>query len=118
MKINIKGTNYILNVEQAKRGGYLSAIPDYPLRGGDVYVDPTGNINPFLLVGVTYEPMFADKNAAKFQLLGLGGSTNNGDFYDTVHNREEIAEYLATNKMVFTRNISNDISSLVSAAKR
>lgn len=95
----------------------LGELPTYPLIHGDVYVDPILNCNSFLLVEVIYKAVYKI-DEKRFQLVGLHGtSVNSGKFFNELHTREEIRDYLIVDKMVFSKNVSQEIYNLVSSAK-
>jgi hypothetical protein len=103
--IQIDNKEYILDVDKAKKLGVL----EESIAVGNVYIHPTGNTNPFLLVKVIYDP----QNDYCYQLLGVGCGVNSGPFFDALHSLLEIELYLKTKGMVFHKNVNYDISELV-----
>jgi hypothetical protein len=82
-------------------------VPNYPLRPGDVYKHPHGNINPFILVEAVYH------QPASYCLLSMGLSPNSGSFFETLHTKEEISKCLADRKMYYSHNIDQDVCNLI-----
>lgn len=114
VKLQLEGNTYILDVEQALAMDVLKHIPAYPLQLGDVYVHPTGDINPFLLIQVTYDGGNVSTLKPRFQLLGISGvKPNFGEFFNSVHSMDEIRKYLISNGMIYSHNISTEIDNLV-----
>lgn len=104
MTITNKGEEYEIDIERVIAHGFLRK--SYPLQPGDVYVDPTGVCNPFLLIQA-----FNEKDG--FALLGMGCFTNSNPFFKTTHTTEEISGYLREKGMVFWKNINMSIAALV-----
>ena len=112
-KIEIDGVEYNLDVNRAKELKLLEEIPDYnyPLNVGDVYISgPEGNgTNPFRLVmaiwGNTYNEE-ANDPVKRYALLGIhfGCSANSDLFHQSLHNLEEIREFLFKSKMIYSHN--------------
>ena len=106
-QVEIAGTKYLLDIDKAKKDGYLTKIPNYPLNAGDVYVTTKpGRCNPLLLVQVTY-------SADQYQLLGMGASPNSNEFYRGTHSKDEVREYLIKLNMKFAKNVNDAIYKLV-----
>jgi hypothetical protein len=114
MKIDIGGVGYELAVERAKQLACLVEIPVYPLVAGDVYGvnDPQLSCNPFLLVEATYVS-YGENPGRVYQLCGMGVRPNSGTFFQSLHTKEEIEQFLRENGMKYLRNINHDIRSLV-----
>lgn len=108
-KVTIGGKDYLLDIEKAMQDGYLSEtspLETHHFSGGDVFKDPTNNINSFLLVETSH-------HNEEYQILGLGCCVNSGEFYRTTHKIQEIREYLISKRMVFEKNINYEINLLV-----
>jgi hypothetical protein len=111
MKINLDGKDYELNTEKAIADGYLKLIdpPILTIKPGDVFGN--GLVNNLLVVRAIYSE---DDNRA-FQILGIGVSPNSNFFYQFLHSKQEIIDYLNEKKMKFIRNITKEIEALVIA---
>lgn len=107
MNIKIENVEYELDIERAKLNGSLkrAAIKARDIRAGDVYNHP--NVNSFLVIQAT----FSGDNC--YQILGLGASPNSNIFFHELHTKEQIADYLNSKEMVFSKNINKDICALV-----
>lgn len=108
-KVTIAGKEYLLDIEKAKKDGYLSEpspLEDHKFAPGDVFVDPKGKVNSFLLIRTNY---FGDE----YVLLGIGCCINSGEFFRKVRTRNEIREYLINEGMIFEKNISMEVARLV-----
>jgi len=79
---------------------------------GDVYCDPRGKTNPFVLVKVTY---FGNEG---YQLLGCGLSVNSNAFFNRTHTIEEIIETVKNHGMVCVGNIEQDVTDLIAEKVR
>lgn len=116
MKIKIENVEYILDVNEALRAGAIKKLPKYPFIPGDVYVQMNGDCNPFLLIEVIYDNNRYKNpsiDEARWQLFGLGCTVNSGEFFEKLHTRLEIEEYLVKNRMVFCKNINKLVDELV-----
>lgn len=118
MTVKIDDIDYILDINRGIDNRSLIKLPAYPLHHGDIYVDPHHNCNSFLLIEALYhhDDNFEPQDC-RWQLLGLGGtSVNSGWFSYKLHTDAEIREYLATSKMKYSKNVSQEIYDLVSGA--
>lgn len=104
MIITYKGAEFDLDVERAIEAQVLK--PRYPLKPGDVYIDPMGVCNPFLLIQAAYE------KPDSFALMGMGCTTNSNPFFSKTHTTEEIAAYLREKGMVFRDNVNMSVVAL------
>lgn len=80
---------------------------------GDVFKDPTGNCNTFILVETRYRKSL-NGESKHYQLLGLGCAINSSSFFAdySEHTEEEIIKYLNEKHMVFSHNIQQAIYKL------
>lgn len=102
--IEVEGRKMLLDTQKAAEAGYLTQYRE--LKPGDVFVDPSGNVNRFLLVNVTY--------GIGYQLLGMNGTAcNSGPFFAYPRSLTEVQEHLDKRNMKFAGNISNGIESLI-----
>lgn len=101
--LTIDGIAYVLDITAAKNLGVL--VENYPLNPGDVYTDPKNDHNPVLLVKVLYKYPDTGNDFKAFQLLGLGAGPNSGHFFEELHTKAEIKDYLRMQNLRFARNI-------------
>lgn len=107
--VTIAGKEYVLDVEKAMKDGYLSEaspLTTHKFVVGDVFKDPKGTTNSFLLIKTSY---YNDE----YVILGLGCDINSGRFFYKSHTLNEIKEYLIDEGMVFDRNINREVARLV-----
>ena len=104
-EIKIDGTRYLLDITQAKKQGLLIERGSYPLKAGDVYVDPDKASDPFLLVCALWDS--SAETARVWCLLGLANGTapNSDPFHRELHTLDEISDYLAALGMIYSHTI-------------
>lgn len=97
---------YEIDMDRAIAYGIARVL--HPLKAGDVYVHLSGDVNPLLLVEVTFS------EEAAWQLIGFEGCRVHSDgFFRVVHNIQEIEKYLVEHEMVFDRNVNKEIDTLI-----
>lgn len=110
------GEMYALYIQDAIDYGLARKIPYYPLNCGDVYKDPTGITHNLLLIQVVDIPysisILVNRSINAYQLIDVVWPFK-GKFYDETHSLDEIEKYLIEKKMVFHKNISEDIKKLI-----
>jgi hypothetical protein len=89
--------------------GTFEPMPQHPLKVGDVYVDPDGDINSLLLVQAVYVPLSEQREAKIWALLGIGLSPNSNEFYSSLHTLEEIEFELLENGMQYSHNVQDKV---------
>jgi len=107
IKINIEGTEYEIDINRAKELGLCKEthkkITDFS--AGDVFESRNGS--RILIIETSY-------SNTKYNIAGRNGLYLYSDFEETPFNREQMLEYLNSDrKYKFIKNINSDIDNLI-----